>query len=379
MRIGLVLLLSLLLLGCTAGSQSPPATVDRTPGVVSGRQPWEDKWDSLVSAGKKEGSVTIYGTYSADLREKVNAGFTQKYGIQIDWVTGTGSETSRRLAAEKTANLFLADMVIVGAPTQLMTLKAQEGYANLEPLIMLPEALDTKAWPEGKLPFLDKDKQIIYMTGGYFTWTLANTDMVKEGSVTSLKDLLKPDWKGKLVFSDPTITGAANSWVAFALRALGENDGAQYLRQLAAQDLTILKDRRLHIEWVAKGKNPLGIGIDDSITAEFFRAGAPIRWVNMKEGGVVHPTNTALAVPQNRAHPNASLVLLNWFLTADGQTAFSQGHGNPAVRYGVTTQGINPAIIPPKGQKLFYYDESYSALERKALDVAKDIFGPLLK
>ncbi len=364
-----------------------PATPEPPPKVstVATQAPspqkaaWETEWNKLVTEAKKEGKITIYGQYSASLREKVNKAFADRYGIDIEWLAGAGPETSRRILAERKANLFLTDLIFAGPATLFLTLKPQGILTPLEPLIIFPEALDPKAWPEGRVPYLDRDRQILHLTAAYRTFVLANTELVKENEVNSYQDLLKPQWKGKMVMFDPTITGATNSFIALVLKSLGLEQGEKYLRQVAAQEPAILKDKRLHVEWVAKGKYPIALGADPGIGSEFFKVGAPIRWVQMVEGAMVHPMNSALSLPDIRPHPNASVLLLNWLLTQEGQTAFSQGFGSPAMRLGITTQGLDPFMIPPRDKKLYYFDESSPPLEEKAMEIGKEVFGALMK
>lgn len=384
MKKRLFLLVLMILVGLLAGAGCIPSSVTPIPPPTGApttppKEAWEQKWDNIVDLAKKEGKVTIYGTYSADLRAKVNKAFGDRFGIEVEWVTGTGPETARRVLAERGANLYLVDTIVTGPATQFLTLKPHGFFTPLEPLIILPEAMNPKAWPTGVVPCMDKEQTVLNLAGAYRTFVLANTELVKEGEVKSNQDLVEPQWKGKLVIFDPAITGATNSWIALILKIYGLEAGEKLLRQIAAQEPVILKDKRLHVEWVAKGKYPLALGADAGIGSEFFRVGAPIKWVEMVEGGMVHPSNSALSLPDKRAHPNASIVLFNWFLTEEGQTAWSQGHGNPAVRLGITTQGLDPFMVPPKDRKLYYFDESFVPLEEKALHMGREVFGHLMK
>lgn len=42
------------------------------------------------------------------------------------------------------------------------------------------------------------------MLANYQKYVARNTDMVKEGEITSLQDLLNPKWKGKITLFDMT-------------------------------------------------------------------------------------------------------------------------------------------------------------------------------
>ncbi len=360
---------------CTAPSTVPSGPGPAATTVAANTQ---SKWDNIVAEAKKEGKVEVYGTFG-EVKEGVTRAFKERYGIEVEFVTGGGSEVSKKVLAERAAGLYLADTVILGAPTVLLTLKPQKVLIPLEPLIMTQENLDPRAWPDGKIPYLDSEHLSVALTGPYRTFTLINTDLVKDGDIKSYRDLADPRWKEKLVLFDPTITGSTNSWMAFMLKLYGLQEGEKYFQDIARQAPAILKDKRLHVEWVARGKYAIGPGSDATMGSEFFRAGAPVKWLNPSEGGLVHPGGTAFGIVDKAPHPNAAILFCNWILSNEGQTVFSQGYGNPALRLGVTGEGLDPFLFAPKGVKVMYYDEEMSKLEGKAMEMAKNVFGPLMK
>ena len=80
------------------------------------------------------------------------------------------------------------------------------------------------------------------------------------------------------------------------------------------------------------------------------------------------------------AHPNASLVFINWLLTKEGQTIFQKVYGTPSARLDVDMTGIDPAFIPQEGEKLIStISEDWWAGVAGRMEIAKQIFKPLLQ
>ncbi|MBI4333277.1 MAG: extracellular solute-binding protein [Chloroflexi bacterium] len=377
-----VMLAGLLLAACSQGQVGPPPPATTPAGKPGGQvtADWKDRWDKTVAAAKQEGKIMVYSGLGPEATAPISAKFRERFGIEVEHVIGRGNESAQRLLREYDAGLGLADVFIAGGGTTLTTLKPRGVLAPLEPRMLLPEVTDPKAWPEGKIAFLDKDRLVIPLNAAYTSYTAFNTDMVKEGQIKSYRDLLKPEWKGKMDFFDPTTTGAAGGWVTFIMYNLyGPAEGEKYLRQFAAQDPTVLKEIRQQVEWVARGKFAIGVGVRREEVSVFSKMGAPIKFARFSEGGQVNPGGGMIALVTRPAHPNGATVMLNWLLTAEGQAVFSQGFKAPAVRVGVPTTGIDPDAIAQPGEKIYWTDEEFFRLQGEYLTLSKEIFGPVMK
>ncbi len=377
----IVLAMALLLISaCVPGSpvqdSGKGTATGSTDNGPTGKTNAPSPWEQTVSEAKKEGGVRVYGLYTASVREAVGAGFKKKYGIDVEFVAGKGPEITTKYLAEERAGLHFADTIIVGAETIYINLKPTGTVASPEKMLQDPQVLDPKAWLEGHPPYGDKDHVMIPLTGAYRTYTVINTDMVKPGDLKSYRDFLDPKWKGKITLFDPTMTGSANTFTTLMLQLYGLDGGRQYLMQLAQQEPAIVKDARLHVEWVAKGKYPIGIGAGFPETSSFIDVGAPVMWFDAQEGGVVDPGGSFLTVPVTPAHPNGAKVMVNWLLDPDGQRVFSLAFGGPPVRLGVSTEGLDASSIPKPGAKQYYKTEEFLELAKQALAICQDIFGP---
>ncbi len=379
------LIMVMLLMACGGAQQTPaaaPAGTKSAPAKPeSAAGGWQTKWEQTLAEAKKEGRVTVYGEAGPAVRTEVSGAFKKKFGIDLEFLSGASLEVAQKYIVERNANLFLADGMMMGGPTMLLQVKPKGFLTSIEPQLILPEVKDPGAWAEGKVPFLDQDKMVLPLTQGYYSYIFVNTDLVKDGDIKSLFDLLDPRWKSQITMIDPTVTGSSSKWISFILiKMLGPEKGQEYLRSLAKLEPMITKDKRLHVEWVARGKYAIGIGPNMQSLAEFITAGAPIKSIRIKEGGGLSPSSSCIALPNNGPHPNATIVLVNWLLTAEGQTVFSQAFGQPAVRNGIPIGGmIDPFTVMIPGETAYWADEQFTLEEEKGMLVAKQIFGPLMK
>lgn len=224
-----VLLLQSALNGC-APAGAPTAPI---PSQEKDRQTTSpSKWEQVVAAAKKEEKIVVYAEVVGKFKERFVQDFKNRYGIEVQFVTGRAAELATRYLNERAANIQLADVLMLGMSTTLGHLKPRGVLAPTKSHLMLPEVLDGKVWQRGALPFLDKDELALSLVAGFSSYLVSNTEMVKPGDIGSYQDLLSSRWKGKITLNDPTVPGSGSMWVAFVLlRIMGKEKGEAYLRQ----------------------------------------------------------------------------------------------------------------------------------------------------
>ncbi|MBI4332868.1 MAG: extracellular solute-binding protein [Chloroflexi bacterium] len=387
-RIISVVIAVMLLSGSVLSACGGPAPVS-TPAPTGAARPagdapkptgWEAEWETLVAAAKKEGQLMIYSTPSVDVMKAVAEGFKQKYGITVEYLVGRGEELAKRMQAEQNAGMFNADVVISGGTTGIVTMKPQGLLAPLEPMIFLPEVRDPKAWRQGSIPFVDKDGYHLAMIAAAQRYILVNTDMVKPGEIKSFQDLLDPKWKGKITSNDPTIAGTGSAMYTFlAYNVWNIEQTRDYMKRLIPQEPVFTRDTRLEVEWVAKGKYPVGMATLIEQTSQFVSMGAPIQTIKVSEGVKVGAGAGGIQIPRKQAHPNASKVFVNWILTKDGAALFVKAFGNPGARADTSTEGISPLFIPAPDEKIYPDTEETTLARDVMMGHAREIFAALLK
>jgi len=377
---GLVFLV--MLLAQVQGAAAEPLRYAATMGAAKSAPPKAGgpaDWQTTVEAAKREGAVVVYEQWGPQARAELGRAFKNKFGIDIQFVSaGTSTQLVPKLTTERRAGLYLADVIGSGITTTLTQMKPAGILAPIDHMLILPEVKDPKVWTDGKL-FLDKEKLMIGMSADFGSYVARNTELVKDGEVKSYYDLLDPKWKGKIVLHDPMITGPGNAWVFALAGLLGMDKAKDYLRQFLKQEPALVRDYRLQIEGIAKGKYALVAGVHAPTLAEFQKLGAPVAKLRVKEGGLATAGAGTLCLPAGQLpHPNAAKVFINWILTKEGQTIFSKVYIRPSARIDVSTAGFEDSVPLPTDRVIFEEEETI-ALKAQMIDVAKEILVSLRK
>ncbi len=338
----------------------------------------KQNWDSLVAAAKKEGIVSVYAVWRPETRAVVTKAFKARYGIDVEFTPfSRTAELLAKVQTEQRASLYLVDVFGVGSSAIFSGMKPAGLLGRIEPMLELPEVTDGKNWSPGGVPFGDKDRTFIAMIASLKRDIFYNTDMIQEGEITDYSDLLKPQYTGKITMNDPTVTGSGMSFMLHLAVNLWDLDRAKaYLTQLVGpQQAVIERNNRIQVEEIAKGKYPIGLAANDEIIANFLKVGAHLGVVHAKQG--VRATSAAgtLSVATKLPHPNATKLFINWLLTKEGQTVFSQGFGHPSFRKDVSTKGFSPMFLPQPGEKIWPESEDFRGHMDKVVTMAKQVIS----
>ncbi|MBI4332590.1 MAG: extracellular solute-binding protein [Chloroflexi bacterium] len=353
------------------------------PAKGAGRAAWEQKWERALAEGRKEGTVRVYTLWGANTRTLLAQAVKQNYGIELEFVPfARGPEVLARVEAEKRAGLSMADVFGVGASTLITLMKPAGLLGSIESRLILPEVTDATKWRGNVFPFLDKDRQVIGMIAAIQRHISYNTDLIKEGEITAYRDLLRPQYKGKIAMADPTMTGTANDMFGLLAHDIwNEEEAKQFLRQLIRQQEAIIqREHRIVVEWVARGKYAIGLAGQRESVQEFISLGAPITLVVQKEGHKAGTAAGGLSVPTVSSHPNAATVFVNWLLSKEGQKLFAvDGYGSPSLRADVPTEGMHPLFVPQPGEKLFTDSEERIIFTGKFTETIRQVIAEASK
>ena len=339
-------------------------------------------WDTVIAQAKKEGVVSLYALWKPAARTALTDAFRNKYGINVEFFPfSRGEDMVTRAEQEKTAGLRVVDVFGAGAPSLMTVLKPKGLLGSMRPHLVLPEVTDPKAWRGDKVPFMDKEETTVAMLASINRDIVYNESLIKKGEITTYKDLLKPQYKGKITMNDPSVTGVGNAfmnYLAFSIWSLPE--ASDFLKQLLTkQDLVIQRDNRMHIESVARGKYAIGLANDPDTLATFLKVKSPLGVVYTKEGIFVGPAAGAVALAANPAHPNAAKLFVNWLLSKEGQAVFAPSFGTPSLRDDVPTTGIDPVFLVQKGEKIYFSNEAEIISRPKMRAICKEIIEGVAK
>ena len=344
------------------------------------------KWQNTLDGAKKEGTVTIYGGAEITHPQILNA-FKKRYPfIKVITVSGH-SEVIQRIIAERRARKYLADVFSLG-PATLRVAYIANFLQPIAPHLMLPDVTDTSNWYRGQHFYRDPEKKHIFLyegTPGSASMAYNTKKFTNLKEIKSYWDILDPKWRGKIGFFS---YGSGGS-IPTPMLTLYYNPkvGKKFLQRLFNEmDLTISRNRRQATDWLGRGKYPLCFMCRDIERAK--RQGLPVETLpadHIKEAGQLGGGNSSvIGFLRDAPHPNAAKVLINWFLSKEGQMAWQEAmntvvlEGSDSMRIDIPKDNVLAAdrrvegkdypmlgFLDPRPVSKFYWKLMAQALERK--------------
>jgi iron(III) transport system substrate-binding protein len=342
--------------------------------LVPARAAAQGDWAGIVAAAKKEGGVTV-NTFPGDGYKRALKHFTAAYpDIKLEHTQLHSQDFAPRILRERQANLFTWDLALIPSSTALQVLRPAGVWDPVRPAIVLPEAKDEAGWDGGfeKGFALVKDRALCYgFVANRGPGVTINTDMVKEDQIRSLKDLLDPKWKGKILLPDVRVMGDT-FWPMTAARLTMGDDIIKKL--FVDQEPVLSRDNRQVAEFMVRGRYPICIGMNQQILKNFLLQGLGknLKLMFFSEMDLMSSSSSTLWLVNRAPHPNAVRVFINWLLTKDAQTQWAKEVEMNSRRVGV--EPGNPAYAVPKGAKFMQIDAEENLPEIvKTQDIAKAV------
>lgn len=286
---------------------------------------WQTEWEKIVKAAEAEGEVNVY---VVDYPRFAVSQFQKAYPkIKLVSIDGpSGPALSSRLMAERRAGKYQADLYIAGQGTHVSVLYPAKALAPMPPALILPEVKDESKWFKGKHRYVDPQTRHSFVFQGHRGLYISfNTTQARADEIKSWSDLINPKWKGKIIGYDPTIAGVARNvlWYVYKNQFLGPD----FMHKLYGDmEITIARDQRQLVDWLATGKAAVCIACDDADIGGAKENKLPVETVThtLKEGDYVAAGQGAISMLTPAPHPNAAQVFLNWFLSREGQTIYQE-------------------------------------------------------
>lgn len=333
------------------------------------------EWDKIVELAKKEGKLVVSIPASPELRKLTEEGFKKRHsGIDLELIPARGTSITRRIVEESKAGVRNFDIHIGGTNSIINGLLDEGVLEPVEPYFILSEVKEPKNWWGGHM-WVDRAKRYVYNFQAYLTESMwRNETMAKAEEFKTYDDLLNPKWKNKIGMLDPRTPGAGDSNWAFLWQVKGED----YLKKLAAQNLSLGRDQRLLGETLAKGKIAIVLGLTYYSLLPFVNAGLPVKPMpRVKEGTFGTGGSGNLCLVKNLPHPNAAKVFLNWFLTKEGQEITTKAMGQATRRLDVDTKWLNDVGVIPAKDSLSIKD--YLDVENQSEEKLEKVREPAIK
>jgi ABC-type Fe3+ transport system substrate-binding protein len=326
------------------------------------------EWARLKEAASREGRVVIAGPPFPNLRQAIIEGMEKTHGITVEYLGLPSGEATTRIEREAGAGRPTVDVHIGGSPTCWTT--AERGLIDdVVKLIVDPALMDAQVWRDGSPRVLKPSPQMpqdfgcgIQGADWVMTDLFVNKDMVPPGTIKSWKDLLKPEYRGKIVSHDPRRPGSGGATVGYLYALFGE----QYLQDLyVGQQVTYTVDYRQLAEWVARGAYPIGLSLVQVNVEPLRAAGLPLERVFPEDGpGSTLGGFSVVMRVKGSPNPNAGAVFLNWFLSREGQEMWEREMLETSLRTDVA-HNVPEYVIPKPGvQYVNGYDPTFHFTER---------------
>ncbi len=315
------------------------------------KQEWQIEWEKTIATAEKEGRVTVYGPPGITYQNAIGAFQDSFPKIKFVYVPGSGTNNAQRLVTERRAGKYLADLFIGGSGTLIEVLFDGNLLEPLPPMLLLPEVKDQSAWFNKTHTYADAKGQYVFMMAGNINTSLAayNTKLTKPEGLKSHWDLLNPRWKGKIVSYDPRARGHIQN-----VRSVYHNPklGGEFMRRLFSEmDVTIGRDQRLMVDWLAQGKFLLYLFATNNDIEDAKKKGLPVDLIDAPDdeshmsGGFGH-----MGLVNKAPRPNAARVMINWLLSKEGQLKWQEKTDNNSLRTDIPKGMLtDPQSVPKAG------------------------------
>ncbi|MGE5539506.1 MAG: extracellular solute-binding protein [Gemmatimonas sp.] len=276
---------------------------------------------ATLKAAQTEAVVVVHGPPGRAYEAALTKGFEETNpGIKVEYSGANNRTAVPKLFREREAGLFLWDVWISGPATALSQLMPRGVFAPLPP-VLYPETTDDSKWVHGFIDgWMDRAHTYVYaFDAGLQETAIINWDFVKRDDVKSVKDLLKPQYAGKILFDEPRRGGSGNG----SSMGILVNFGEDFLRKLYAQKVAVTENRRQAAEWLVRGRYPIVFGTGMNELQIFREQGlaknvGPIP-LTPNEKIQMTPGFGAVSMVDRAPHPNAATVYINWLLSPSGQ------------------------------------------------------------
>jgi iron(III) transport system substrate-binding protein len=276
--------------------------------VATSALPVQAQDAKLVEAAKKEGKVVVYGSLETDAAESAFNAFKKKTGIEVEYWRASATKVLDRALSEYRVGKPLFDIILTNDnPMQIMF---KEGifakYDSPAAKDFTKESIDPNLGPRYRNVVIG----VVY-----------NKDIIKPADAPkSLDDLVKPQYRGKLVMPDPTQHTTTTQWVASLDKLMGKEKADKFIRELAAQKPILVESLLPAVERVATGETPIAISYVKYVYS-YGQKGAPLDYVRL---GKFMGDGHYLGLGNKAPHSNAAKAFIDYFLGAENMAVLAK-------------------------------------------------------
>lgn len=311
---GMMALSALLLASCATGNAEQTQT-EATQGSETASAPASAEDGAKATSGE----ITVYTALEDEQVSTYLEAFNKTYpDIKVNVVRESTGIITAKLLAEK--DNPQADAVWGTAASSMMVLDDQdmlEAYA--------PEGVDRI------LPQFKSDKETPTWVGidAWETAIIVNTEEAKKlnlPEITSYEDLLKPEFKGQIVMSNPNSSGTGFLTVSAILQLMGKDTpekGWDFLTKLDENVSQYVHSGSKPAKMAAAGETPVGISFGYAGLSQKAK-GAPVEVIFPSEGSGWDLEANALMKKDDIK--DAAKTFLNWAISDDAMNLYKENY-----------------------------------------------------
>jgi iron(III) transport system substrate-binding protein len=278
----------------------------------------------LIEAAKKEGGkVVVYGSIENDTMDLIAAAFKKTTGLDVEFWRSSSTKVMDRVVGELRAGKPLYDVVLTNsAPMEFMF---NEGALTKY------DSPSGKAFPKQVMhPNLGPQYRNSIIGIVYHSGIIKPPDAPK-----SLEDLLKPQYRGKLVMPDASQHTTTAQWLASLHKVMGGHEKAdKFIRDLAATKPLLVESLTPAGERITTGETPIGIAFLKNVVF-YGKKGVLLDYVRL---GKFMGDGQAVALGAKAPHVNAGRAFMDFFLGEEGLKIMA------GIGEFVTRKGIYPPL-----------------------------------
>lgn len=287
----------------------------------------------LVDAAKKEGGKTVvYGSLENDTMDLISTAFKKKTGLDVDFWRDSANKVTDRVAAEFRAGKPQADVVLT--TTSTLRLSQRDG------LLAKYDSPSAKAFPKN---VIDANLGPAYRST--VIGVVYHTGIIKPAEAPkSLEDITKPQYKGKVVFPDPSQHTTTAQWLASLHKIMGNEKADKFIHDLAASKPLLVPSLTPAGERITTGETPIGVAFLKNVVF-YGRNGVPLDYVRL---GKFMGDGQSITLAAKAPHPSAGKAFVDFFLGEESLKIMAN------IGEFVTRKGIYPPL--PDANKIQLVD-----------------------
>ena len=287
----------------------------------------------LIEAAKKDGGkAVVYGSIENDTMDLISAAFKKKTGLEVEYWRDAANKVTDRVTAESRAGKPMADVVLT--TTSTMRLIQRDG------LLAKYESPSAKAFPKTVIdPNLGPAYRSTVIGVVYHAGIIKPPEAPK-----SLEDLVKPQYKGKVVFPDPSQHTTTAQWLASLHKIMGKEKAEKFIHDLAASKPLLVSSLTPAGERITTGETPIGVAFLKNVVF-YGRNGVPLDYARL---GKFMGDGQSITLVGKAPHQNAGKAFLDFFLDEQSLKIMA------SIGEFVTRKGVYPPL--PDANKIELVD-----------------------